>query len=411
MNQSTSVPKQDIEPVQTETSQSRRRTVASPGEALWKQRQKIASLQHGFRALSTCVGRPGDLALYQWIQIAAFALEFRPDLVIELGRGYGNSTCCFLEVANQLGGATACRLLSFDLSDDWSRITVPRLKGIVPPNWFAPAEIQNGNILDYDFSSSVDKAKRCFLFWDAHGFDVAEYVLGNLLPRLATRPHVVAIHDLGDPRYEEPPRQYGELGLWKGEDGVASFWLGGVFSSMSEAISLLDFSSRNSLPLHATGESLQSEIARYPESVATFRAMLADDCFSLGAGWFWFTLAEAPGPLTFPRVTHRSDPHALIQQRQAEAAALRASSQQGQAEGKIKDDIGRPPSSVTPVRQEVVQLQLENHELRLALAAVENSAGWQILNNWRRVRDRLAPNGTGRRRLYDSLVRNFRGSQ
>lgn len=406
-----SVPKQDSERIQAGTSQNRERTVASPGEALWKQREKIASLQERFRALSTCVGRPCDLALYQWMQIAAFALEFRPDLVIELGRGYGNSTCCFLEVAHQLGGATACRLLSLDVSDDWSRITFPRLEAIVPPNWLAPAEIQTVNILDYDFSSSIDNAKRCFLFWDAHGFDVAEYILGNLLPRLATRPHVVAIHDLGDPRYEEPPRQYGKLGLWKGEDGVASFWLGGVFSSMSEAISLLDFSSRNSLPLHATGESLQSEIAQYPERVATLRAMLADDCFSLGAGWFWFSLAEAPGPLTFPRVTHRSGVHALIQQLQAEAAALRASNQQGQAGSKIEDDSGRPPSSVTPLRQEVVRLQLENHGLRVALAAVENSAGWRILNKWRYARDRLAPSGTRRRRFYDSVVQRLRGGR
>ncbi|MFQ5696580.1 MAG: hypothetical protein ACE5HB_11365, partial [Terriglobia bacterium] len=74
----------------------------SPGHALWNQRHAVASLLERFRGLSAAVDRPTTFSFPQWAQVAAYTLEFKPDLILELGRERGNSTCCFLEVANQL---------------------------------------------------------------------------------------------------------------------------------------------------------------------------------------------------------------------------------------------------------------------------------------------------------------------
>jgi hypothetical protein len=47
----------------------------SPGQALWNQRQAIAALRDRFETLRAAIGSPSDLNLYQWAEIAAFALE------------------------------------------------------------------------------------------------------------------------------------------------------------------------------------------------------------------------------------------------------------------------------------------------------------------------------------------------
>lgn len=43
------------------------------------------------------------------------------------------------------------------------------------------------------------------------------------------------------------------------------------------------------------------------------------------------------------------------------------------------------------------------------LEAILNSAGWRMLSKWRHLRNALAPESSRRRRLYDSVLRNFRG--
>lgn len=70
----------------------------TPGQALASQFDAIRGNLDRWTWLIDTMQRPGDLAPHQWISLAAFALDFQPDLIIELGRGYGNSTAMFLEV-------------------------------------------------------------------------------------------------------------------------------------------------------------------------------------------------------------------------------------------------------------------------------------------------------------------------
>ncbi len=277
-------------------------SIPSPAQALWKQRHRLASLSSNLRSLMKAVDKSIDFSPFQWATVTAFALEFQPDLVIELGRDRGNSTCCFLEAAHLLRGTTPCKVISLDLINNWTTITMPRLQKICPPEWFAPAEIIQGDILRYDVTRAVEKAKRCLVFWDAHGFEIAEWVLGHLLPRLQSRSHVVLMHDLSDRRYCSPSREYGTRCFWKSEHPTEhSYWFGHICSRVGQAVSIIDFASRNDLPLHSTDESLFTELWNDPGKKTELERMLGEDMFSLNAHWFWFSLNEATGPLVFPR--------------------------------------------------------------------------------------------------------------
>lgn len=275
--------------------------VATPAQALWNQRQVMAGQADRLRTLIEAVGRPGDFSPPQWAQVNAFALEFAPDLIIELGRGFGNSTCCFLQAAQQLQRRPPCQLLSICLTNHWHAVTLPKLEPICTPEWFAPGRLIQGDIVDYNYAALVEKAERVLIFWDAHGFEVAECVLGNILPLVADRPHAVIMHDMSDLRYCLPPREYGEHGIWKGDDGVhEKFWIGHICSSVGQAISIIDFATRNRLPLHSADESLCAEFANDAPRRQELEGLLGTDLFSMQAHWFWFTLHEAMLPCTFP---------------------------------------------------------------------------------------------------------------
>jgi hypothetical protein len=80
-------------------------------QACWKQRQVIAELKPRIGEFSRPVDDVASLWVSRYAQLMAAALEFRPDLIVELGRGVGDSTCAFTEAGNRLGTA---RVLSLD---------------------------------------------------------------------------------------------------------------------------------------------------------------------------------------------------------------------------------------------------------------------------------------------------------
>ena len=172
----------------------------------------------------------------------------------------------------------------------------------MPDGWFDDAEMVLGDMLAYDLTDALSAASRCFVFWDAHGFEIAEYVLGHLLPRLVDKPHVVVMHDMGD-RYNlgETHRDYGGRRLWNGVNGGASYlWLGDSVSNVAQAISVVDFATRNRLPLRSPDESFRVELTAADDE--HMRHVIGDEFCSARGNWMWFTLNDATAdvPLTFP---------------------------------------------------------------------------------------------------------------
>ncbi len=280
--------------------------VLTPAHAYWKQRHELLSIQDRLEKLFEIVDSANELCLYQWAQLYCFAREFRPDLILELGREKGNSTCVFTEAANSLHGLSDCRVVSLCWSDKFANATVPRLVNaqLVDDNWFRRLDCHQVNILDVDYEDLLSDYRKIMVFWDAHGFDVAGCVLGRILPVIQHKTHYVLMHDLSDQRYMSKDQlSYGNQGIWTGNShGNARFILGNVNSAVAQAISIADFCRRNALTLESADHTFHRELA-VDHKAATMRRLLGDDLFSLQGHWFYFSLNEHEGPFTFPEAT------------------------------------------------------------------------------------------------------------
>lgn len=165
---------------------------------------------------------PLDFPLEEWSKLYVLTVTFRPDLVLELGRGWGNSTCVFTEAANAVG----CRVVSvgFDSERAWETRTAPRLERVVDANWFAPLTIVQDNITTLAFRPLLEGSTRTLVFWDAHGTDVAEALFDRLLPELPPENRVVV-----DDMWATPERYGLEAAnragpLWSLFDEVRPLW-------------------------------------------------------------------------------------------------------------------------------------------------------------------------------------------
>jgi len=270
-----------------------------PGIACWNQRKVLAVLRERILLEHQAVNSPQTMTLYQYVQLVATVLEFRPGLILELGRGHGNSTCAFTAASNHVDGAI--RVVSICPSTEWKRFTVPRLRSLVTDTWFAPLDSRCASIVETEYESILGGAQRVILYWAAPGFDVAECVLGRILPLLTSTEHLVLVHNLSDTRYvSRDHMDYGPHGLWRGDDQPGPrLKIGHVDSSASQAISVLDFTTRNRLTLESADHSLRADLS--PEQQQQMRALLGD-LFDTQAHWFYFTLKEHAGPYTFPRL-------------------------------------------------------------------------------------------------------------
>jgi hypothetical protein len=218
-------------------------------DVVYTQKTAIAHFAPRLHQLRAAVNLLETLPLVQWAQFYGLVHYFKPDLIIELGRHYGNSTTVFTEAANEIG---SCRIFSIDLDAErpWERLTVPRLQQVVSPNWFAPLTAVYGDIMQTDFAPIVGSAKRILVFWDAHGYDLARYIEGHLLPLLEGKEHLVMMHDVVDTRYGSAKKSYGH------DNEQDGFWCGYLCGEFEELIALYDFTSRNGIRLHTIDEDV-----------------------------------------------------------------------------------------------------------------------------------------------------------
>ena len=158
------------------------------------------------------------------------------------------------------------------------------------------------DLLRFDFHTALADARRILVFWDAHGFDVAECILGAILPEIANRPHRAMMHDMGDLRFGPPgDLDYGDHGIWKKTDfDGPRLKLGFVDSAVEQAIAIFDFANRNHRPLHTADHELHFAFAEDETRQAELRKLLGE-LHSLSGHWLYFSLNEVPGPCTFPK--------------------------------------------------------------------------------------------------------------
>lgn len=77
---------------------------------------------------------------------------------------------------------------------------------------------------------------------------------------------------------------------------------------------------------------------------------------------------------------------------------------------KLQGDIDWLLESLKAHEQESAGLAAARRDLETVLRQVQSSASWRMLNQWRKFRNRLAPEHSRRRRLYDSVLRTLRSN-
>jgi hypothetical protein len=244
------------------------------------------------------------MSLAEYAQLFAMAVQFQPDLIVELGRGAGNSTCVLTEAASRMDRA---RLVSFCKSSQWQMDTLARVASVTPAGWLDALEARVADILDVDFQKVTDEGRRVLLFWDAHGWQVAEAVLARVLPLLRDRPHLVVIHDILDIAHHPELKRYAGQGVWRGYPGDEAprqyVVVDSMCSMFEEAIALADFANRNDVKVHSVEGEIRQEIESKPERAEEMRRLLGDQMYSPVSSFHWFTLNSLPADaqVSFPR--------------------------------------------------------------------------------------------------------------
>jgi hypothetical protein len=77
----------------------------------------------------------------------------------------------------------------------------------------------------------------------------------------------------------------------------------------------------------------------------------------------------------------------------------------GESQSAEMDELQK---QVAALQRQCDGLSQEKRELETVWETVQGSAGWRLLNRWRRVREQLAPPESLRRRLYDSVIGTLR---
>jgi hypothetical protein len=231
---------------------------------LINQYARVASLRPKIiESLSLLDPAHANLAPLQSYLIAAAVLARRPDVILDLGTGTGCSSATMAIAAGANGVGT---IETFDLTDRWPHEIAPKLHEIDRSHW-APIRQHVGDLTRFDYAELLRSARSVVIFWDAHGFEVAEAVLGKILPRVCDIPHLVVCHDVVDNRFPGPTtaRSYNGKRFWRGMDDwyrhpdtTNCVNIGWCNALVDQILPILDFCYRNEIEL----QSVDYEIHR-----------------------------------------------------------------------------------------------------------------------------------------------------
>jgi len=222
--------------------------------ALCNHRNDLVDSKNRIKELFEAVNRPVDLRFPDWIQLYSLVLEFSPDLIIELGRGYGNSTCLFTEAVNRSGKGKVVSV-GYDSEHAWKKTTVPALQKLISPQWLDKLSIKQQDIMKTDFTEILDKSERVLIFWDAHGKELAQHIIAHLFPLLQNKEHLIVMHDVTDMDNSVPATP-------PENDVPKIFRIKNLASTYEEIIPLFEFFSTNGISCDSLRESINRFIRK-----------------------------------------------------------------------------------------------------------------------------------------------------
>lgn len=216
-------------------------------KALARQAERVTNLSQRLRDGLSCSIDTNDLSIPQATLLMAIALDIAPDVIIDIGTGAGNSAITFAVAQSELR-SSIYTLGNPSIDRRWS-LTVERIR----PRIADFTEIVNSldvDITKFDFAPLVRNAKVVMVFWDAHGYVIADAILCRLLPLIADRQHVIVCHDMSDNRMSSHAKSYGGKPFWRGAmTGVETAYVSTswVLTQVEQAIPILDFCWRNDM--------------------------------------------------------------------------------------------------------------------------------------------------------------------
>lgn len=203
---------------------------------------------------------PGEVNLTrgQAMALSSMVIERAPDLIIDLGTGGGASACTFAIAAGLAGLRSVVH--TFDKFERWPSIEI-KLNGLDRSKW-GPIKTHVVDIEAFDFDMLTPDAESILVFWDAHGHGVASGVLGQLMPCIAEKPHLVVCHDMSDSRLFKGG-SYDRKQSWRGMDdwyahggSRAYVNIGWTLSNVDQVIPIIDFCSRNQVEFRSVDEDI-----------------------------------------------------------------------------------------------------------------------------------------------------------
>ncbi len=160
----------------------------------------VAMQHHAVRAapilepLFQLVNSPGDFSFSDWLMLHALAVETSPAAIVEVGRGYGNSTCTLLQVANEIG----CPMVSVDLNGAGWAVTAPKLARLKGRRWTKRARYIDRDVTRLRPEAILPTNTGILFFWDAHGQQIADHLIRQWLPMMSNS--LAVVHDISDLR-------------------------------------------------------------------------------------------------------------------------------------------------------------------------------------------------------------------
>lgn len=270
--------------------------------ALVSQLNKLVEIRSEVNSALAMLNDKGNLSLAQGLMLSACTIDLAPTLILDLGTGFGNSASVFA-----IASKAESRVLTFDIVHNWRASLENHLAPLAAK--LECVEPIVGDILQFDFSQLLSNAERVLVFWDAHGFDIAEKVLGEIMPTIADRPHLIICHDMSDGRFTSPEgKHYGERRPWRGMDEFyrQSEQFGYVFTGwpvtlVDQVIPILDFCARNDIEFHSFDYDLHRLLPEeVTKSTLTSLDLPVHQCFHMG----YFTMNETTSR-NFPRSIFR----------------------------------------------------------------------------------------------------------
>lgn len=283
----------------------KRKFFFNSGKALWSRRKNIYQVKKRLKLLANSIGRLSDSSLAQYAQLYSITLEFKPSLIIEVGRGWGNSTAVLVEAANKLTNTR--KVVSLCLANDWQERIRAKIEQVVEKDWFSKLEARIEDYTKLDIKTLVKQNDSVLFFLDAHGWDVIEHFLSNTLPILQKHKHLILVHDVLDVRYHNHLRKYTK-NIWRGyneeQKELSDLIINNMASPFEEIISIHDFSQRNYLEIHSVEHEIRQNIHNKQKKIEELSTNLGTEMSSPVSSFIWFSLNEAKtDKIFFPKTS------------------------------------------------------------------------------------------------------------